>query len=1191
MISLSPTNAGGCGRSITSRNLVCFAVTVLALLFLAALATPAFAQEATIVGTVTDPSGAAVADAKVTLTNTDTGVSKVFSTNESGQYVAVDIHIGHYDLKVEKGGFKTEERKNMVLQVGDRSRADFALSVGGSQETVTVEANTVAVQADTGEVSNVITGQQIANLSINGRGIYQLAALAPGASSQIDTTAPNTPVGGSAGVEYNGMRQNHNLYLLDGGENSDRGGAGGMSIAPSVDAIAEFRQLTSNYSADYGLSSAGTMTLVLKSGTKQIHASAWEFNRNDAYDARYYTNRAPNKVSELRQNQFGFNVGGPVTLGKLYNPDRNKTFFFYNMEWRKYINGGNLQQLEPDTSTYGGDFSNALANIQIPNAPDFSATGNVDPAVLFKNCPGQAAPAGVTPKNPFPGNVIPSCMLSPNAQALLNAGGTYGGIFPAPTGVDGSGNPVFFGGNNAPTDLKEEIVRIDHNFNSKFSVFGHFVAEQVSQNFGTTLWAWANQPTVGTSFGNPSYSGVIHTTYAISPTLLNEVAFNYNGNRINIVPTGLFNAPSDFTFNRLFTGPNNENRIPAIQLSGHLGAVYEVASWPWHNKADDYQIRDDLSWTKGSHQMKMGFSWALYKKVQDLFGDTQGVFNFNGNYTGSDFGDFLLGLGNSYNELGVQDHGFWNNVSPAAYFQDNWRVNKRLTLNLGLRWDGIPHTYEANNRMGNFYPKMYDPSKAALLDTNGNICSPTDVTNGDPKCPTVSPGLGTSPNPILNGYQFYLNGIGIPGTTPGVPKGLVNTQWGAFGPRIGWAYDLTGSGKTVFRGGFGMMYERIQGNDMYNAGPNIPFSTSVTFNNVSLDNPSTFLLNGKTAVAPITVAGITGLAVDHYKPPVVYQWSAGIQRSLASRTVLAVMYVGNQSRQQNYYTETNLPNPSNLPGLINGTIAGGFNAVAPFKGFGSIKMSYDGANAHYNGLQVDLNSQIKRDLSLRVFYTLSRGYDSSNQTNGGGGGGDLVSVSNPYEGWRYDWGPGGYDRLHNLSANFIYDLPFLRHASNAFVRTVAGGWEVSGIVTVESGAPVNITMSGGQGGNGVGGNNRPDLTGKITGPHTKTNWLNPSGLGVPALGAWGNLPYDYARGPGLQIWNLSLFKNFVFSEARGSQFELRLETFNSFNHGNPTGVNTSWDPTATAPLGGTGFGTVNNYFPARIIQLGGKLSF
>jgi hypothetical protein len=1197
MKSLSPTNAEGCGRSITSRNLVRFAVVALSLFFLFALATPAFAQEATIVGSVTDPSGAAVADAKVTLTNLETGVSKVFPTNESGQFVAVDIHIGRYDIKVEKSGFKTEERKGLVLQVGDRTRTDFQLSVGGSQETVTVEANTVAVQADTGEVSNVITGQQIANLSINGRGIYQLAALAPGASSQIDVTAPNTPVGGSAGVEFSGMRQNHNLYLLDGGENSDRGGAGGMSIAPSVDAIAEFRQLTSNYSADYGLSSAGTMTLVLKSGTKQFHAAAWEFNRNDAFDARNYFNPAPQAVAELRVNQFGFNAGGPVTFGKLYNPDKNKTFFFYNMEWRKYINGGVINQTEPYTQWYGGDISTHtpadskdVNGVAIPNSGFHTpCTNQVSSAIATAYAAAGAplsspdATGGCSPNskvavgaNPtfrgFPGNVIPSGLLDANAQSLLTAGGKYGGIFPAP-----NVGQQFQGGNNAPTDLREEIVRIDHNFNSKFSVFGHFVAEQVNQTFGTTLWAWANQASVGTTFGNPSYSGVIHTTYAISPTLLNEVAFNYNGNRINIVPNGLFSAPSSFSFNRIFTGPNNNNRIPAIQLSGATGAIYEVASWPWHNKADDYQIRDDISWTKGAHQMKFGGSWALYKKVQDLFGDTQGVFNFNGNYTGLDFADYLLGLTNSYNELGVQDHGFWNNVSPALYFQDNWRVNKRLTLNLGLRWDGVPHTYEANNRMGNFYPNLYDPSKKAVLDANGNI-SPT------------SPGLGTSPNPVLAGYQFYLNGIGTPGKTPGIPKGLVNTNWAAFGPRIGWAYDLTGSGKTIFRGGFGAMYERIQGNDMYNAGPNIPFSTSVTFNNVSFADPHQFLKGG-TAVAPITVASITGLAVDHYKLPVVYQYSAGIQRSLASRTVLSVMYVGNQSRQQNYYTETNLPDPSNLPGLINGTIAGGYNAVAPFQGFGSIKMSYDGANAHYNGLQMDLNSQIKRDLSLRLFYTLSRGYDPSNQTNGGGGGGDLVSVSNPYAGWRYDWGPGGYDRLNNFSANFIYDLPFLRHASNAFVRTVAGGWEVSGIITIESGQPINITLNGGQGGNGVGGNNRPDLVGKVSYPHTQAQWFNPGSasspvFAAPTVGAWGGLGYDALRGPGRDNWNLSLFKNFVFSEARGSQFELRLETFNTFNH-------TQWNQVSTGFDSGynNNFGQVTSAFPGRIIQLGGKISF
>src|SRR5579859_404997 len=371
MKPLSPTHAGSIGLSLKRFDLrLVLLLAALVVLF----AAQGLAQEATIVGTVTDPSGAAVAKAKVTLTNLETNISKEITTNDAGQYVAVDIHIGHYDIKAEASGFKTEERKGLVLQVGDRARADFQLTVGGSSEMVTVEANAVAVQSDSGEVSNVITGEQIANLSINGRGIYQLAALAPGASSQIDVTAPNTPVGGSAGVEYNGLRQNHNIYLLDGGEDDDRGGAGGMSIAPSPDAIAEFRTLTSNYSADYGLSSAGTNVLVLKSGTSSFHASAWEFNRNDAFDARYFFNPATNldgsknSVAELRVNQFGFNVGGPVTFGKLYNADKKKTFFFYNMEWRKLIQGNvNNGQPVPLPSTYDGNLGATAINVPAAN--------------------------------------------------------------------------------------------------------------------------------------------------------------------------------------------------------------------------------------------------------------------------------------------------------------------------------------------------------------------------------------------------------------------------------------------------------------------------------------------------------------------------------------------------------------------------------------------------------------------------------------------------------------------------------------------------------------------------------------------------------------------------------------------------------------------------------------------------------
>src|ERR1700729_3437453 len=1005
-----------CGRSVfTALKHVRLHHLAVLLLAVVALSFTAKAQDATIVGTVTDPSGASVPNVKVTATNIETGLVHTAVTSDSGTYVIPELRIGHYDTKAEASGFKVAEQKGLVLQVGDRTRVDFQMQLGGAQETVTVEANEVRVQTDSGEQSNVITGQQMSQIAVNGRSIYQLAALAPGASSQINGFV-NTPVGGDNSVEFNGLRQNHNIYLLDGGEDDDRGGAGGMSIAPSSDAIAEFRALTSNYSADYGLSSAGTMTMVLKSGSSTLHASAWEFNRNDAFDARNFFNPAPQPVAELRLNVFGFNVGGPVTLGKFYNRDRKKTFFFYNMEWRRLIQGSvTNSQTVPDPATYGGNFGGDATPIKVPTA------AQVAPSVLFANCPGGVAPAGVVQGGTFVGNVIPSCMISPNATALLTAG-----IFPAPTGA----NDQFTGSATAPTNLKEEIVRIDHNFTSKFSVFGHFIAEQVSQGYPISQWSGANVPTVGDTFGNPSYSGVVHTTYTINPNLLNEIAFNYNGNRINITPfagAGLSSlslpAGYDGTNSRLFTGPNNHNRFPNIDLKGSTGTQFEVSSWPWKNVADDYQLRDDLSITKGAHQIKTGFGWALYKKTQDLFGQTQGGFNFDGTFTGNDFPDFLLGDAKSYQELAVQDAGKWNNVSWSAYVQDNWRVNRKLTLNLGVRWDGVPHTYEANDRMGNFYPSLYNPANTATFNNSGTICSAAD--SAATGCPGgISPGLGTSPNSILAGVPLYLNGIGIPEQN-GVPKGLVNNHWANFGPRLGFAYDLTGSGKTVVRGGFGIMYERIQGNDMYNAGPNIPFSFQLnTPVPVELVDPHLALTTGVAAALPINPASITGLAGDQYKQPASYQWSIGVQRQLGAKSVLGIAYVGNTNRFQNDYAEANLPSESYLGALIGGA---NYNTAPglPYSGFHSIDLSRNEANSHYNGLQVDLSTQVGHDLNLRAFYTLSRTIDAVGGT--GNGGADLQNVSNPYAGWLYDVGPGGYDRTHNFSANFVYDLPIFRH--------------------------------------------------------------------------------------------------------------------------------------------------------------------
>ncbi|MGA9979640.1 MAG: TonB-dependent receptor, partial [Candidatus Sulfotelmatobacter sp.] len=747
---LSPKFAGSFGLAI-GRTGVCLAV-LLAAMFVV-FAGQSLAQEATIVGTVTDPTGAAVPNAAVTITNTDTGVTRNLPSNGDGQYVAPDLVIGHYTVHVTAAGFKAAEQKAIKLDVGDRTRVDFKLQVGSAQEEVTVEANAVAVQTDTGEVSNVINGQQITQLATNGRSLYSLFALAPGASSLQGSRIAFTPVSGDSTVSINGERAGHNLQLIDGGENLDRGGSSG-SVMPSIDSLAEFRNMTSNYSAEYGLASAAQIATVIKSGTKQFHASAWEFFRNDALDARNYFTPAPAAVPELRYNIYGFNVGGKVP-----GMNNHPTFFFYNQEWRKEIDGGLLNKPMPPASAYpDATTGNAVipasygTNNGAPVLIQAVVPTGIAPAIQFAGC-GGVAPAGIVPGSPFPNSTIPSCMINANAVALLTAGGKYGGIFPQPTsGTD------FVGGNNSPTDLREEIARVDHTFSSKFSVFGHWISEQVAQTYGTTQWSGDTSPAAANTFGNPSYSAVIHTTYVISPTLLNEASFNYNGNRIAMSNINLFSAPSSFTFNRLFSGPNVNNRIPSINLNGITGADYTVNWMPWNNAANDYQLRDDVSWTKGAHQLKMGFSWALYKKVQDAFANTEGNFNFNGSFTsaagctgtstlscGYDFADFLLGYAQQYTEDGVKITGHWNNISPAAYVQDNWRVNSRLTLNLGLRWDGIPHTYEANHLSSNFYPNLYNSADAATFDSGGNICGPNS-----PVTPTTA-GLycgATITNPV-----------------------------------------------------------------------------------------------------------------------------------------------------------------------------------------------------------------------------------------------------------------------------------------------------------------------------------------------------------------------------------------------------------------------------------------------------------
>jgi hypothetical protein len=1145
------------------------------LLFLLFLVLPpfAYAQEATIVGTVTDPSGRIVPGASIIVTNAQTGAVRTLLTNDAGQYVAPDLPIGKYNLRLESSGFQVEESKGIELNVNGRMRVDVQLKIGTKAEVVVVELNGVAPQADSGEQSSLVSGKQISELSTNGRSIYTYIILTPGAANLMPDFQPPTPINANAGASFNGNRPSHNLFLLDGGENSDRGGGGGSSIMPSMDAIAETQNLTSNYSADYGLSSGATFSSALKSGTREFQFSLWEFFRNDALDARNYFNAAPAPVAELRYNLFGFNVGGPVTFGKLYNATRTKTFFFYNMEWRKLIQGQTLNQTVPLPSTYGGDFSAAgldLVQLHAPAACQVSAAVKAQFAAARQALSGctSGAPDGAK-EVPFTNNEIPLSLLNANAQALLTAGGKFGGIFPAPT----TGN-TFIGGNNLPTNVREEIVRIDEHVNDKLTIFGHLVAEQISQDYGTTLFAADNVPSIGSALNSPSYATVVHATYAVSSNFVNSTSFSYNGNRIAILPLGLVSAPSDFEFKRFFTGPNTDGRIPLIALFGSTGSIYSSGVTPWHNSANDYQLRDDLSWIKGSHQFNFGGSWMLYQKVQDSFQETQGGFDFNGFFTGNDFADYLLGYANSYFEDAVQGTGHWSSPSFALYFQDNYRVNRRLTLNLGLRWDGIPHTYEANHQMSNFYPNLYNPASGAILNPDNQTISPS------------SPGLGTSPVPVLAGQQFYLNGVAICGINS--PRGCVDDAWLNFGPRLGFAYDLTGTGHTVLRGGYAIMYERVQGNDVYNMAGNVPFSAAVNFPNVSLSNPGTSLLTGSTIPASIPVSGLVGLTENEYAAPRSSQFSLGIQQGIGLMA-LSVAYVGSQNRHQSFYSETNLPPQSLLSGFVtNNTLAQTYNSTLPYRGYNSVLLAQNEATGSYNSLQLSLRGNtLNNDLTCQVGYTYSYTRDSFNAF---GDGGDLSTVTNPYQGWQYDYGPSSFDIRNIFFTNFVYQVPLLRSSSNRILKTALGGWELSGIVTATSGAPLNIGLAGQSIATVVPNTaNRPDVNGKMNNPHTVGQWFDTSVFSTPAPGTWGDEPANAVVGPGRDNWNISLFKNFRFGEERATNLQFRAEFFNIWNH--PQWVGDTFNGGISTNYGASNFGAVTAVHDPRTFQLALKFSF
>lgn len=1141
-----------------------FVLAIAALLFVAI----AGAQEnASITGVVTDQSGAVVPNATVMVTHVATGITHSTVTTSDGLFNFTALQIGVYNLRVTAQGFSTYSQQGIVLNEAQTLRADAKLQVGASSQTVTVQANVLQVQSETSEVSSLISGQQVLQLSTNGRNVMSLTTLGTGVTNTLPSFNGVTAQGSSAEINFNGSRYDHNNWMIDGGEIYDRGSGGKLGVAVSPDALGEFQVLSSNYMPDYGIASGGTVAMVLKSGTRNFHGGLWEFNRNDAFDAGYYFFKQHNQPTpELRLNIFGGNIGGPVWIPHVYNNDRNKTFFFVNEEWRKFIQGANPSVTNTIPAAFFPTAGSPLNYTPLSGNPLLVPATN-DPAKL-----AQYSADGLVAGQPFtqsaPGvYTIPANLIDPNAVLFMGTG-----AIPKPNTANGT---QYIASPKQPTYVREDVVRIDHHFSDKYTLMGHWIHDQMSQTIYPDMWSNNSYVTTGDVFANPSWGTVIKLTQTLSPSLLNETGIFVNGNTIDITPAGIYAQPSGWSQTGFFNPANNAlNRMPSIDFSGAPNTNWTINYWPWHNSYLNYQPRDDVSWSKGEHQFKFGFAWMRSDKNQQQQADTQGDYTFNGSsYSKDAYANFLLGFASSFAQLQNLATAHWVNNTYSMYGNDNWHVLPRLTLNLGLRWDIMPHVYEKNNRTSNFIPADFNPADAQVPNAAGQL---------DPTGPGFSQPAG-APVP------FYLNGVRLAGVN-GFPRGLVKNDYGTWQPRVGFAYDISGNGKTVVRGGFGMFFERVQGNDIYGTDTNPPFAYQPSVSAVYFSNPSTNNQTGQTASAPFFPGNFQNLLYN-YPNPATSQFSLGVQREVAPSMVAAIQYVGMTAYHQNVERAINtLPLSDVTDREAVATAGANSNLYRIYSGFGNITQIENTTNSNYNSLQAALRMDSRHGLTFQFSYTYSHEIDiqsgdltSTNQQNSGG------QISNPFN-TNYDRGSGSIDRRNVFTANYVYNFPFFLHSDSALKRNLLGGWQLSGITVAQSGNPVNATYSPDVLGLGGGTTNRPDKLSNIGYPHKQLAWFNTSTFGAP-LAPWdggtgngyGSAGKDTIVGPGLFNWNMSLFKEFNFTSHEGMRIQLRAESYNTFNH-------TEWNNIDTQ-FTDKNFGQVTSTYDPRTWQFGGKFLF
>jgi len=1095
-----------------------------------------------ITGTVTDQTGAVLPGATATITN-GAGLTQTATTNDHGEYSVGELPAGTYSLTISAPAFKDFHSDGLALNAGQSIPIDAVLEPAGTTTSVNVEGQKVSqVETETSQIVGTITQKELVSLGLNGRNFTQLIALTPGVSNQTGQDEAKVGILGSVRYSVNGGRVEYNSFNVDGGDVLNAGLNGNQStltVYPSLDALSEVQVLTSNYGAMYGQSASGTVIATTKSGTNQFHGVGYEFIRNEFFNARNYFDQTF-EAPLYRRNDFGGAIGGPVYIPGLYNTNKDKTYFFFSEEFRFERTPTDFNQAVPSIAERGGNFSDLCPFVLPGFQTDFTRSA-------YPDCPAFGTDQNTGKPETFAGNQVP---IDPNAQAILNTN-----IIPAPNSTAGCNSTIgscFDASVSPSTYWREELFRIDQIINSKTKVSFRYIHDSWDTTILSPQWGVVQNsfPTIQSTFTGPGVSMLAHLTNTISPSLLNEFVFSYTTDHINLQnidangvqwqrPSGL---TAGYLFNNGFGG-----KVPGVVIGGTnaayggFGFGVDPAYLPWNHSNPTYNFRDDVSKVVGKHTLQFGVQFVIAQRnelnqaVGANTGDQQGILTFSNvssfNTKGNAFADFLLGQPTgtpgvleggvkTFQQDSTQRNYFQRYRIAEPYFQDDWRVTSRLTLNLGLRVSLYGNWHEKYNNVYNWVPSVYNPTLAAQATVDpfhGFLLNGPPSTCDPPPGTTLSP---CSPIPInLNNLDPRItNGLQRCGVN-GVPDGCMSSKLFNPAPRIGFAWDPTGDGKTSIRAGYGMFFHHGIGNEA-NTGSlegSAPLVLDMTQN-----HPSSYECIGgvgqgcgESGAFPLNVTAIPTKSVWPY----VQQWSLSVQRELRKDTVATLGYVGSkgthlttelQINQLVPISSANNPFLAGLPittavceGVAAGSTTIGNTIVTPASpsyvnleaacfgtpkinfpdpnslrtfapGFGQIFSLQNVADSNYNALQATLR-RASGPLTLGVSYTYSHSIDDSSDRSD-------TTLVNSFD-LASNKASSNFDQRHLLNISYVYKLDSLVNklrywfsdigyddsapqsapmpeTSSRLAHALADGWELSGITLFQTGTPFSVINGG-----------------------------------------------------------------------------------------------------------------------------------